>query len=625
MAGNRKFAAIDFSPRAAIMMNYRSYEKRKIVLIGLVVLTGLLFLVRLFYVQLVDEKYVLSATNNVLRYVTHYPARGLVYDRKGELMVYNEAAYDLMVIPRLARNIDTLEFCQLIGITKDEFVTKMMRARNFSWHKSSVFEAQIPKESYGYIEEKLYKYPGFYVQSRSLRSYPHQSAAHTLGYIGEVSPADLRRDSYYRMGDYIGKSGIERAYEHELRGQKGLRIRMVDVFNRDIGSYLDGHYDTAAISGNDLITTIDLELQAYGERLMQNKRGSIVAIEPSTGEILALVTSPSYDPNLLVGRARNQNFPLLETDTLSPLFNRALLAMYPPGSTFKVVGALIGLEEGVLNRNTKHACAGVSARPIRCSHDHYSPLDLPESLEQSCNPYYWNTFRDMIDNPKYSSTREAFEKWRDYLRSMNLGMTFDTDLLVERAGNVPTSEYFDRYFGKNRWRSLTIRSLSIGQGELLVTPLQLANLAAIIANRGYYFDPHIVKAVKQGDQIFSEERKKHITMISAHNFEPVVDGMHLVYAGEKGTSRWYAHKDIPMCGKTGTVQNPHGENHSVFLAFAPKDDPKIAIAVIVENGGFGSRYAAPIATLMMKKHILGEFETTWYETRMLEADLISGN
>ncbi len=606
-------------------MKHKSYENRKIVLIIIVALTSLVFLARLFYVQMVDERYVLSATNNVLRYVTHYPARGLIFDRNGELMVYNEAAYDLMVVPRLVKDIDTMEFCQLTGITKEDFVQKMMRARRYSWHKASVFEQQIPKESYGFIEEKLYKYPGFYVQSRTLRNYPHQFAAHSLGYVGEVSQVEIERDHYYRMGDYIGRSGIERAYETELRGQKGMKIKMVDVFNREIGSYLDGRYDTSAVSGNDLIMTIDLQLQEYGERLMRNKRGSIVAIEPATGEILALVTSPSYDPNLLVGRARNQNYPMLESDTLVPLFNRALLAMYPPGSTFKLVGALIGLQEGVINVNTRYPCAGEAAKPIKCSHNHHSPLALIESIEESCNPYYWNVFRDVIDNPKYSSTRAAFEKWRDYLESFNLGTTFNTDLLVERAGNVPAPEYYDRYFGKNVWRSMTIRSLSIGQGELLVTPLQLANIVAIIANRGFYYDPHFLKAIKRDGAFVLNTPEKRITMLEARHFEPVIEGMYRVYSGERGTARWYADKDIPMCGKTGTVQNPHGENHSVFIAFAPKDDPKIAIAVVVENGGFGSVFAAPIATLMMKKYLLGEFKTTWYETKMLETDLIKRN
>lgn len=605
-------------------MKYKAYENRKIILTMIVVVISAVFVIRLFYVQLIDEKYVLSANNNVLRYVTQYPARGMVYDRKGELLIYNEAAYDLMVIPRLVKKIDTLEFCQLVGISKEDFIFKMQRARKYSTHKSSVFEPQIPKESYGFIEEKLFKYQGFYVQSRTLRKYPHAAAAHSLGYIGEVSPWEIEKNPYNKMGDYIGKSGIEKAYESELRGQKGLKIKMVDVFNREKGSYLEGQYDTSAVSGNDLTMTIDLVLQEYGERLMKNKRGSIVAIEPATGEILALISSPSYDPNLLVGRIRNQNYPVLEADTLKPLFNRALLAMYPPGSTFKLMGSLIGLQEGVINSHSRYPCGGVGALPIKCSHNHYSPLELLEAIEQSCNPYFWGVFKSVIDNPKYGSTQKAFEKWREYLLSFNLGRTFKSDLLVERSGNVPEVEYYDKYFGKNRWRSMTIRSLSIGQGEMLVTPLQLANMSAIIANRGFYYDPHLVKAIKRGASIEQLKPERRTTMVEARHYETVVEGMHRVYAGSHGTARYYADKDIPMCGKTGTVQNPHGENHSLFVAFAPKDDPKIAIAVVVENGGYGTTYAAPIATLMMKKYLVGEFELTWYETKMLETDLISG-
>jgi penicillin-binding protein 2 len=424
------------------------------------------------------------------------------------------------------------------------------------------------------------------------------------------------------MGDYIGKSGIEKAYEDELRGKKGLKISLVDVFNREKGSYADGEFDTLAITGNDLYLTIDAELQAYGEKLMQNKKGSIVAIEPSTGEILALITSPAYDPNLLIGRVRSENYNNLYRDTLKPLFNRALLAMYPPGSTFKPFMALIGLQEGVVTINTEYPCAGESALPIKCSHNHYSPLDLTHSIEQSCNPYYWNVFRSIIDNPKYSSTREAFNKWREYLLSFNMGKTFNSDLLVERSGNVPKPEYYDKYFGKNVWRSMTIRSLSIGQGELLITPMQLTNMTAILANHGYFYNPHIVKAIHKDGTIENLKFEKKQTLIDPENFDPVIEGMYLVYNGEHGTARWYNNDTIAMCGKTGTVQNPHGENHSVFYAFAPKDNPKIAISVIVENGGYGSKYGAPIATLMIEKYILGEYRKPWFEKKMLEDDLI---
>ncbi len=607
------------------MIKNRTYENRKVVILGIILLVGLVFIIRLFFVQVINKKYVLSATNNVLRYVTQYPARGLVYDRNGILLIHNEAAYDLMVVPKQVKVIDTAEFCRLIGIDKQEFNVKLLKARRYSSYKPSVFVEQIPKEQYGFIEEKLFKYPGFFVQPRTLRKYPHPLAAHSLGYIGEVDQREIDRDAYYRMGDYVGKSGIEKAYENELRGRKGMKIKMVDVYNREKGSYMDGRFDTAAISGNDLRMTIDAELQAYGELLMQNKRGSVVAIEPSTGEILALVTSPAYDPNLLIGRIRSKNYNKLYEDTLKPLFNRALLAMYPPGSTFKLVNALIGQQEGMLSEETEYPCAGETALPIKCSHNHHSPLALVESIEQSCNPYYWNVFRSVIDNPKYKSTEAAYENWRDYVKSFGFGQTFNTDLLVERSGNVAPPEYYDKYFGRNRWRSMTIRSLSIGQGELLVTPLQLANLSAIIANRGHYYDPHVVKAVGKGSEWYSFEHEKHSTMVDPKYFDPVIEGMHRVYSGEHGTARWYAHDSIPMCGKTGTVQNPHGENHSVFIAFAPVDNPKIAISVIVENGGYGSVFAAPIATLMMEKYILGDFEKPWFEKKMLETDLITQN
>jgi penicillin-binding protein 2 len=607
------------------MEKNKALESRKVVIAGIFILVGIIFIARLVVVQILNDDYRVSAANNVLRYETQYPARGLVFDRNGQLLIYNEAAYDLMIIPRQVKNIDTLRFCSLMDISKEEFIEKINIAKKYSRHKASVFIEQIAKEQYGYIEEQLFKYPGFYVQSRTLRKYPRPIAAHTLGYIGEVSPNEIKKDSYYRQGDYIGKSGIEKAYESELRGKKGLKIKMVDVFNREKGVYEAGKYDTLAQAGQDLYLTIDADLQAYGEKLMQNKRGSIVALQPHSGEILALVSSPGYDPNLLIGRVRSKNYKALSQDTLVPLFNRALLAMYPPGSTFKLAVALIGQQEGVLSESTRYPCAGESARPIRCSHTHNSPLALVESIEQSCNPYYWNVFRSIIDNPKYSSTREAFEKWNSYLESFNLGRTFDTDLLVERGGNVPQPEYYDKYFGKNVWRAMTIRSLSIGQGELLVTPLQLANLTAIIANNGYYYDPHILKARELGGEIEANTLQKHQTLVEAQYFAPVIQGMRNVYAGEHGTARWYAHDSIAMCGKTGTVQNPHGENHSIFIAFAPADNPQIAISVIVENAGYGSTYAAPIATLMMEKFLLGEFKKPWFEKKILETNLLSGN
>ncbi len=607
------------------MYGERTYNSRKYVVIFVFVIIGLLFIIRLFYIQIINKKYVLSATNNVLRYVTQYPARGLVYDRNGKLLVFNEAAYDLMVVPKQVKIIDTNELCSLIGIDIESFEKKIKKARTYSPYRASIFQEQISKENYGYLEEKLFKFPGFFVQARTLRKYPMPISSHTLGYIGEVDHNEMKEDPYYKLGDYIGKSGIEKSYEKVLRGKKGLKIKMVDVFNREKSSYEHGKYDTLAVAGQDIYLTIDTELQEYAELLMKNKKGSIVAIEPSTGEILALVSSPSYDPNLLIGRIRSKNYKKLNSDTLLPLFNRALLAQYPPGSTFKPIIALIGQQENVLNKNTKYSCAGVNAAPIRCSHNHKSPLNLVQSIEQSCNTYYWKVFKSIIDNPKYESTSEAFNVWRNYVLSFNIGKPFETDLLVQRSGNVPRAEYFDKYFGENHWRSLTIRSLSIGQGELLVTPLQLANISAIISNRGYYFEPHIVKIIGGNNEKSEIEKIKKETLINNKNFEAVVEGMYKVYSGEHGTARWYNNDSIQKCGKTGTVENPHGENHSVFIAFAPKENPKIAISVVVENGGYGSVIAAPIATLLIQKYLLGDFKKPWFEEKILNTNLILKN
>lgn len=595
------------------------YADRKFLIIGAFVLVGIIFLLRLFYLQIIDQSYKLSASNNVLRYVTQYPARGLIYDRNGELLVYNEAAYDLMVIPRQVRNIDTAELCRIIGIDKETYIRNLTRARNYSWYKPSVFEQQISRETYGYLEEKLFKYPGFFVQTRTLRKYSKPIASHTVGYIGEVSSRVIENNPYYRMGDYIGISGIERTYETLLRGQKGVRIMMVDVHNREVGSYMNGKFDTTSVIGTNLYITIDAVLQEYGERLMQNKRGSIVAIEPSTGEVLALVSSPSYDPNLMVGRARNRNYNILAQDSLKPLFNRALMATYPPGSTFKMANALVSLQNGVITPLSRYPCSGKETRPIRCSHGHYSPLALRDAIEHSCNPYFWGTFRDMMESRRFKNTAEAYTKWVQDIQSFGFGKTIGLDLFGEQAGKIPQPTEYNRIYGVNRWRAMTIRSLSIGQGEILLTPVQLANMAAIFANRGYYYQPHLVKAVGDGDSIKPLVLEKINTNIDKAYFHDIVEGMHQVFTGPHGTARWYRLDDIPMCGKTGTAENPHGKDHSLFIAFAPKDEPKIAIAVVVENAGFGATWAVPIATLMMEKYLKGEISRKHVEERMLNA------
>ncbi len=598
------------------------HTDRMYVVMGIVVLISLSFLGRLFYIQVVDHSYQLSAENNVLRYETEFPARGLMYDRDGRLLVYNEAAYDLMVIPRQAKNIDTATICSILEISKEDFIRKLNKASTYSSRKPSVFEKQISVETYANLQEKLHRLNGFFVQKRTLRKYPFPIAAHLLGYVGEANNSTLENDPYYKRGDYLGISGLEKSYEEELRGKKGVSVIMVDVFNRPKGSYKEGKYDTIAVAGKTLVSSIDAELQAYGELLMQNKTGGIVAIEPSTGEILALISAPTFDPNMLVGRVRSSNYNQLLNDTLKPLFNRALMSeQNPPGSTFKLINALIGQQVGVLNENTTYRCPRgyVSGNFRMGCHDHRSPLNLRESIQHSCNAYYGNVFRNIIDHT--GKPWEGFEIWRNHVLSFGLGTKFNTDLPVEYAGHVPTKAFYNKYYGEYRWKSLTIISMAIGQGELGTTPLQLANMTAALANRGYYYPPHLVKAI-DGEHIENRFTEKHETTIDRKYFDPVIDGMAMVF--ELGGTGYRSRLDsIVMCGKTGTAQNPHGEDHSIFICFAPKDNPKIALAVFVENAGGGSKYAAPIASLMVEKYLTDTVARPHLEQPILDANLIN--
>jgi penicillin-binding protein 2 len=606
-------------------MSEKLNARRRYVIITIFIIVAVIFLVKLFLLQVLDHDYKLFAKNNVLRYITRYPARGLIYDRNGELLVYNEAAYDLLVIPRQVKEVDTAEFCRLLNISAEDFRERFDRALKYSAYKPSIFLEQISREEYGYFEEKLFKYPGFYIEARTLRKYPIPIAAHILGYVGEVNQRELDKDHYYTQGDYIGKSGIERSYENLLRGEKGVEVVMVDVFNREKGSYQGGKYDTLAYKGNDLFLTINAGLQQFGEELMQNKKGSIVAIEPSSGEVLAFVSSPAYDPNLLIGRVRTKNFNRLSKDTLEPLFIRPTQAQYPPGSTFKLLNALIALQEGVITPGTEFDCDGPVSKPIVCSHFHINPANLIEAIEESCNPYFWNTYRSLIEQPEFKTIQEGYNNWRNYLLTFNLGQSFDSDLPVQRKGNLPEDSYFNRYYGEKGWRAITIRSLSIGQGEIELTPLQLANVAATIGNRGYFYTPHLVKSVDSLNYPYKKFKKKNVTSIDSAYYEPVIEGMQRVFGGEHGTARWYKIKNIEMCGKTGTAENPHGDDHSIFIAFAPADNPGIAIAVVVETCGFGSTWAAPIASLMMEKYLYGEAEDSWYKAKMLNANLLDGS
>ncbi len=599
------------------------YSSRKYIIISLITVASLLLIVKLFVIQIVEDTYRMSADNNVLRYVTQYPARGLIYDRNGKLIVFNQAAYDLMVIPAQTGAMDTSLFCSELGISRDALKERMYAAVIYSRRAPSVFLKQISAETYAKFQEKMFMYPGFYVQPRTLRKYSKPVAAHLLGYVSEVDEALIKQNPYYKPGDYIGKLGIEEAYEKELRGTRGVKIYMVDVYSRIKGSYAEGSMDTLAVQGTDITSTIDLDLQEYGEKLMQNKTGSIVAIEPGTGEILALISSPNFDPGLLVGRIRSENYTRLQTDTLLPLFNRAFMASYPPGSTFKPLNGLIGLQEKVIYSSTKFSCD--HGYLFLACHSHSSPLDLEGAIMNSCNSYFCQTYRRILENPAYASVSEAYEKWKSYLNEFGFGRKLGSEFVNELPGLVPSSSYFDRYYGKGSWKALTVISMAIGQGEIGTTPMQMANMTTAIANRGYYYTPHIVKSAGENRRIDTAFTTRHNISIDSINFEKIILGMEAAVNGGAGaTARIAALQDIIVCGKTGTAQNPHGEDHSVFIAFAPKENPKIAIAVYVENAGFGATYAAPVASLMIEKYLKGDISSAskWQEQRILELDLI---
>lgn len=603
------------------------YKNRRFLPLVLLVLISLTYLARLFYIQVVDDRYRVSAENNVLRYVTQYPARGLVYDRDGRLLVSNQAAYDLMVIPAQCQEMDTLSFCDVLEISPGEFRDRFASAVDYSRRTPSIFLKQLSAQTYARLQETLYKYPGFYVQTRTLRKYEIPVAGHVLGYVGEVGDQKVKEDPYYKSGDYIGISGIEKSYESYLRGKKGMKIYMVDVHNQVKGEYMEGRYDTAMVVGDSLILTLDAELQAYGEKLMANKVGSIVALEPKTGEVLSLVSTPAYDPSLLVGRIRSANFMQLFSDTLKPLFNRALMAQYPPGSTFKTINGLIGLQEGVLTPGMEYYCDnGYYAGNLFVGcHFHVAPLNLREAVMHSCNTYFCHVFRNIIDRTGTANVYEGYTHWRNHLLSFGLGKKLGSDFTNELSGFIPETSYYDRYYGSGGWRSLTIISMAIGQGELLITPLQMANMTASIANRGYYITPHILKGIEGVDTLPSRYKEKHHTTIDSAYYEVIVDGMKLAVNEPlgSGATAWRARlNDIEVAGKTGTAQNENEEDHSIFIAFAPADDPQIALAVYVERGGFGNTYAAPIAGLMIEKYLRDTISNTYMEKYVLDANLI---
>ena len=584
----------------------RNYANRQYIISGFFCLIGIIFIIRLFSIQVLDDTYKTSSENNVIRKQIEYPGRGLIFDRNGTLLVYNEAAYDLMVTPREVKTLDTNLLCTALNISIDNVIKRLDKCRNYSTYKSSVFMKQISAETYATLSEKMFYLPGFYVQSRTLRKYPKKIGAHLLGYVGEVNANIIRKDNYYDEGDYIGVTGIEKAYEKQIRGTKGMRLLLKDVHNNVKGAFQNGKFDTPSTKGKNITTTIDVQLQAFGEELMRGKRGSIVAIEPSTGEILCLISAPSYDPNKLVGRKRTPNYLLLDSDSLNkPLYNRAALAQYPPGSTFKLVNALIGLQEKTIYAGSKYSCNsgfdfGVENRKMGC-HEHRSPLNLKEAIATSCNAYFCHVYKGILENQK--NVYDGFNKWHEYVSSFGLGNWLNNDLPTGRKGFLPTSLYYDKIYRKGGWKALTNISLAIGQDALLTTPIQMANMTAAIANRGFYYTPHIVKSI-ENDTMPSRFLEPKNTLIDSSHFSLVIKGMQEVVENEElGTSTAAKINNIVVCGKTGTAENPHGEDHSIFIAFAPKEKPQIAIAVYVENGGWGSTWAVPIGSLLLEEYL----------------------
>ncbi len=597
------------------------FAERKYIIGALMILAALVILARLFYMQVMDSSYKLSAENNSRREVIQYPARGLVYDRNGRLIVSNQAAYDIMVNPAQLEPFDTADFCTILDLTRESLEQRLQKAITYNRYAPSIFMKQVPAEISSVLQEKLYKYPGFFVQTRTLRRYSRNIAAHVLGYVGEVDRKTIERDGYYQMGDYIGISGIEKTYEKLLRGVKGKKNFMVDVHNRVTGSWEAGKYDEPAKLGTDITLTLDADLQEYGEKLMGDFTGSIVAIEPSSGEILTLVSAPTYDPGLLVGNGLNNTFRELASDTLNPLFNRAVAASYPPGSTFKLINGLIGLQENVLTPSDEFSCnMGYYFKGIHVGcHNHMSPLDLEQGIQISCNAYFCNVLRRIMEDRKFYRTDSAFNNWRRHVASFGFGDRLGSDIPGELRGFVPRSSYYDKYYGSGHWSFLTIISLAIGQGELGITPVQMANMAATIANRGSYYTPHVLKNIHDNEPQNPAFRVRHHTDIDSSNFEIAVEGMDRVVNGGAGsTARIARINDIEVCGKTGTAQNPFGEDHSIFIAFAPRENPQIAIAVYVENVGFGATWAAPIASLMIERYLKGEVTRPWLENYILK-------
>lgn len=578
-------------------------NKRAKILTLVVVAAFVVLVLRLFHIQVIDDSYKLDARNNVLRNEIQFPQRGEVYDRHGEFLVQSIASYDLLAIPRDVKEFDTLALARIAGVTPEKISEEIAKARTYSLRRPSTIVKQMTLEAKLLFDE--YNFPGFYTVYHTQRSYPRKIAGNLLGYISEVDLKTIQEDDFYVPGDYIGMSGVERAYENVLRGEKGMKVNVVDVHGMVKGPYMAGEMDERSIAGTPIISTLDAGLQALGEELLRGKVGSIIAIEPSTGEILMMVSSPGYDPDELVGRNRGNNYMTLLDNPRHPLWNRAVMSSYPPGSTFKMVNGLIALQEGVATPNTTFSCHGaytVSARPVGC-HQHFSPVNMRQAVQTSCNSYFCDLLRKTLDNPRYPNMKESYDKWVEYVHSFGFGHKLGSDFLDERAGNVPTREYYDKVY-RGSWSWQTVISLAIGQGELGCTPLQMANLGAIIANRGYYYTPHVVRQI--GDEPVDERfRVKQFAKVDSKHFQTFVDGMYDAVHKEGGTGRNAYVPGLDICGKTGTAQNPHGEDHGTFLCFAPKDNPRIAVSVYIEHAGFGSTLPTPIARLIVEQYLTG--------------------
>lgn len=601
---------------------------RKALLPTVIIIATLFILMRLFYLQIIDDSLKLKSDNNAIKIIYDYPERGYIYDRHGKLLVANQPSYDIMVTPKDVKNIDTTEFCKLLSISRIEFDRLIAKAKVYSPRLSSVFLPQLNKKEYAALQEKMHKFePGFEVVKRNLREYQVSVGANVFGSITQASPKTIEKNPYYNSGDLIGMQGVEESYESILRGIKGVQYRQKDKFNKDIGAYKQGQYDTIAKRGEDINLTIDIELQKYGEALMINKRGGIVAIEPKTGEILALVTAPSFDPAILVGRQRSKNYTQLYNDSLAkPLYDRGLLAEYPPGSPFKIMTGLVALQEGVVDEQTTFMCHhGFSYARGRFMKCHGSgPHQLHNGIYNSCNTYFANAYMRTIN--KYTQPAAAVDIWSNHVKSFGLGNFMGYDLPTGRKGKIPTSKTYKKMYPNGGWRSTAIVSNAIGQGEVLATPIQLANMIAAVANEGFYYTPHIIKRIK-GEKIDPKFLIKHTSTINKKYFKPMISGLFDVY--NFGTAKSLKVEGIDICGKTGTAENYAKVNgqrvkmadHSIFVAFAPKENPKIAIAILVENGGYGATIAGPIVSLMIEKYLRGKVTQTAVEKRMLERSL----